>query len=83
MNDNRAALMKEVQIAQFSLIETNLYLDTHPCDEDAMKALDYYAEKLSDAMEKYEEQFGSLTAGSCIGTPFDWIKEPFPWETEC
>lgn len=83
MNDKRSALMREVQIAHFSLIETNLYLDTHPYDCEAMKALEYYGEKLACAIEKYEEECGSLTAGSVTDVPFDWVKTPFPWEMDC
>ncbi len=79
----REMLLKEVQMAQFAVVETNLYLDTHPCDEEAMKALEYYSEKLAVAIANYESECGSLYASSAEGTPFDWVKTPFPWETEC
>ena len=83
MNDKRASLMREVQIAHFSLIETNLYLDTHPFDCEALKALEYYSEKLACAIEKYEEEIGSLTVGAITDVPFEWVKTPFPWEMDC
>ena len=83
MNGNRNALMKEVQMATFSLVETNLYLDTHPYDCEAMKALEYYGEKLAQAIEKYEEECGALFADSVTTLPYDWVKTPFPWELEC
>ena len=83
MTDNRSTLMKEVQMARFSLVETNLYLDTHPYDCEAMMALEYYGEKLSAAIEKYEEECGALFADSVTSIPFDWVKNPFPWEVEC
>jgi spore coat protein JB len=78
-----AELMKNVQMAQFSLIETVLYLDTHPCDTDALSALEYYSEKLAIAIDEYEEQYGPLYASSCADAPFAWVKTPFPWELEC
>ncbi len=76
-------LMKEVQMAHFSLIEANLYLDTHPCDAEALKALEYYSEKLAVAIAKYEEECGPLFASSDTNAPFEWVKKPFPWEAEC
>ncbi len=81
MNDN--TLMKEVQMAQFSLVETNLYLDTHPDDTEALKAIEYYGERFAVAVEKYETECGALYAATASSAPFDWIKKPFPWETEC
>ena len=81
MMDN--TLMKDVQMAQFSLIETNLYLDTHPCDTEALNALGYYGEKLAAAIVKYEEECGPLYASSSISSPYEWVKKPFPWEMEC
>ena len=80
---NTDALMREVQIAQFSLIETRLYLDTHPCDTEAVNALAYYSEKLSAAVDRYEKECGMLTAEGFDREDFDWVKHPFPWETEC
>jgi spore coat protein JB len=76
-------LMREVQIAHFSLIETNLYLDTHPCDTEAIKALEYYGERLKEAVKRYEEECGMLAVTNYDGGDFDWVKKPFPWETEC
>ena len=76
-------LLREVQMAQFSLVETNLYLDTHPCDTEALEALEYYNEKLANAIEKYEEQCGPLYASSDSSAPYEWVKKPFPWELEC
>ncbi len=83
MKERNVSLMRDVQIAHFSLIETVLYLDTHPCDEEALKALEYYSDKLALAMAKYEEECGALHADSLTDKPFDWVKTPFPWELEC
>jgi spore coat protein JB len=78
-----AELMKNVQMAQFSLIETVLYLDTHPFDADALASLEYYSEKLAIAIEEYEAECGPLFAENSDKLPFAWVKTPFPWELEC
>ena len=82
MNAVKVSLMRDVQTAQFALIETVLYLDTHPYDCEAMKALEKYREKYAEAVEKYEESCGALYAASISDIPYDWVKTPFPWETE-
>ena len=82
MSDVKKDLMRDVQIAQFSVIETNLYLDTHPYDCEALKALEYYNERLVNAIEKYETECGALYSNSITDVPYDWVKKPFPWETE-
>ena len=83
MNGNKNNLMKEVQMATFSVIETNLYLDTHPYDCEAMKALEYYSERLANAIEEYERECGELYAGTSTAIPYDWVITPFPWEIDC
>ncbi len=82
MNKNRESLMRDVQISQFALVEANLYLDTHPDDCEAMKAIIDYSEKFSCAVEKYQENCGPLFADSSDSVPFEWVTSPFPWETE-
>ena len=82
MNALKGSLMKEVQMAQFALIEAILYLDTHPYDCEAMKALERYRDRFAEVVEKYEENCGALYADSITDIPFDWVKTPFPWETE-
>ena len=81
MNGNE--LMRKVQIAQFSVTEANLYLDTHPYDCEALAALEYYSDMLAEAIEKYESECGPLIAESSTEVPFEWVKAPFPWEIEC
>ena len=83
MNGNKNELLKEVQMATFSVVETNLYLDTHPFDCEAMKALEYYSEKRALAIEKYEDECGALFADSVTAIPYNWVNTPFPWEIEC
>lgn len=82
MNTAACSLMKEVQTAQFALVEANLYLDTHPYDCEAMKAFEKYSERFALAVAEYEEKCGALYADSITDIPFDWVKTPFPWETE-
>lgn len=81
---NRAKLIKEIQIASFAVVETNLYLDTHPYDEIALAALEKYSDMRKAAIKEYEALYGPIfpfnvdSGDSC----YKWVKEPFPWEKE-
>ena len=82
---NKAKLMREVQIATFRTVETNLYLDTHPYDSEALNALRKYEALRNEAISRYENAVGPVIA---YGAPkenencYKWVTEPFPWETE-
>ena len=81
----RDKLIKEIQIASFAVVETNLYLDTHPCDEIALEALKKYSEARKIAIKEYESLYGPIFSFDVTDTDSDcyrWVKEPFPWEKE-
>jgi len=51
MNDNkpcRQELMNRINAASFAVDDVKLFLDTHPCDKDAMEYFEKYQE-----MRKY------------------------------
>lgn len=48
---------------EFALVEANLFLDSHPDDQEALKYYSKYAGLLQEAKAAYEKQFGSLTPG--------------------
>ena len=79
--------MREIQIATFSAIETALYLDTHPCDAEAMAALAKYCAEKEEATARYEEEYGPITFCACnkdeangVKREFAWATTPWPWE---
>ena len=42
-NSTRQTLMKRVQMYEFALVEANLFLDSHPDDQEALKYYSKYA----------------------------------------
>ena len=80
----RDKLIKEIQIASFAVVEANLYLDTHPCDEIALAALRKYAEERKTAIKEYESLYGPIFPFNVSDGDdcYCWVKEPFPWEKE-
>ena len=85
VRSNKAKLMRDVQLATFRSVETNLYLDTHPYDNEALCALRKYEALRKEAVDKYETVFGPVLAYGAPkdnDTSYKWVTEPFPWEME-
>lgn len=75
--------MKNIYELGFVLTETNLYLDTHP---DDMEAIEYYAQikdKYCDYMTKYADYYGPLDKLHISNDNYwMWVATPMPWEME-
>ncbi|QIB68578.1 spore coat protein CotJB [Aminipila butyrica] len=80
---NRDELMLRVQMLSFVLVDTNLYLDTHPEDRAALGFFNKYNALYENAKMEYEAKFGPLTpAGTNDTNTWSWIDEPWPWQKE-
>ncbi|MGB4587632.1 MAG: spore coat protein CotJB [Clostridiaceae bacterium] len=76
--------LKELQELEFALIDLNLYLDTHPNDDEAMMKKATYMETLMELSTKYQENHTPLLARN-IKTNEDqnkWLNDPWPWENQ-
>ncbi len=72
-----------MNLAGLSLIHYDilLYLDTHPCDEEAIKAYKAYGEMCCEAKKEYEKKYGALTfVDDEDANYFNWACGPLPWE---
>lgn len=77
------AMLKKIQEIQFVAIELNLYLDTHPHDEEALAEYNETHMELHKLMEEYECEFGPLcNFGHAMGGEdcWLWLKGPWPWQ---
>lgn len=77
-------LMRQIQELQFSCLDLNLYLDTHPECKEALVYYNQLAMMLDKCKKMYEMQFGPLTnhGGSTSQFPWQWVESPWPWERE-
>mgnify|MGYP000107975274 CR=1 FL=1 len=57
-NTSRDALLMAVNQAGFAVTEANLYLDTHPCDSQAIAYLKQMSQAYADARNAYEASMG-------------------------
>lgn len=79
----REEALRQVQIYAFALKDTELFLDTHPSNADALTFYGDTREKYREAAAAYEAQFGPLRAtGTEIENGWSWVETPWPWEME-
>lgn len=76
-------LIHELQLIDFSMIDTILYLDAYPCSAEA---LDYY-HKLRCEKNKIQamlDQHGHpmTSQGNTSTSDWKWVEGPWPWELE-
>lgn len=78
----REELLKKLSAYSFAEKEWNLYLDTHPNDRDGLMMHRRMADKAKELSKEFEEKFGPLTTMNVTNTEcFDWIEEPWPWDS--
>lgn len=78
---NQKQLLMRINEVSFAMTEAVLFLDTHPCDKEAMEYYQKMRKLRKEAVDQYERQFGPLTADSVRNTPeWEWTKTPWPWE---
>jgi spore coat protein JB len=77
----RELLLRNIMALDFTLIDLNLYLNTHPRD---MKALSLFRQNVIKARQlrmQFERLYGPLCITNYEPTTYwKWIDSPWPWE---
>lgn len=82
MNE-KEKLLRLLSGTMFAAFETQLFLDTHKDNKEALKSFREYTTQAAKLKDEYEEKFGPLTSSDLYGdTRFEWTNSPWPWETE-
>ncbi|HCW05672.1 MAG TPA: spore coat protein CotJB [Clostridium sp.] len=79
---NKFKLLEQIMSIDFMIVDLNLYLNTHPMDKEAIAKHNSFTMQSKMLKESYERLYGPLTQGSASAYPWQWIKEPWPWEYE-
>ncbi len=86
MNENvnaREKLLNEIRELSFAALETNLFLDGHVNNSEAMKYFNKVTKELKEKTEKYEAEYGPLTASGNKGdNQWQWATAKWPWQME-
>jgi spore coat protein JB len=74
--------LEELQAVDFTLVELQQYLDTHPSDEAAKLQYNQIAEQRMTMVEPFEQKYGPLQhyGRSRTANPTDWSMTPWPWQ---
>lgn len=80
---NRQELLSHINQASFAVDDVKLYLDTHPCDTDALSFFREYSRQRNELLKEYAKVYGPLTidtADISCRDRWDWVNEPWPWQ---
>ncbi len=78
---NQKQLLMYITQVSFALDDVVLFLDTHPCDKDALEYYQKTKELREEAVNKYNREFGPLTTDSVNDSyRWSWVDAPWPWE---
>ena len=80
---NRQELLNHINQASFAVDDVKLYLDTHPCDTDALSFFREYSRQRNELLKEYAKVYGPLTidtADISCRDRLDWVNEPWPWQ---
>ena len=78
---DRRKMLEMVQALCFVVVDMQLYLDTHPCDADALAFYRNAVANYEKAKRQFEDMYGPLTAEQSLNEDrWDWADMPLPWE---
>ena len=78
---DRCKMLEWVQALCFVVVDMQLYLDTHPCDQEALAYHREAVENYEKAKRQFEDAFGPLTANASLDCDrWAWADMPLPWE---
>lgn len=78
----RKELLNWINVVSFAMDDAKLFLDTHPCDQDALDYFEEYKNQRMQALCEYAKYYGPLTLDTAH-TPsqhWQWINHPWPWQ---
>ncbi len=71
----------ELMALKFVIKELQLYLDTHPNDQEAFKALKDTIALEREGSRRYVKLYGPLTIQDVeVSDCYNWLCDPWPWE---
>ena len=79
---NRYDIERRISAYQFALYDLGLFLDSHPCDKEAMELRCVYQKKLQKLIDEYEQCYGKyiLTQQDVQESWKEWVCDPWPWD---
>lgn len=77
-------LLDWIDQVSFAVTELSLFLDTHPCDKEALACFDKYNKERQKALEVHNKLYGPLVMDTIHDSNYwCWATSPWPWEGGC
>jgi spore coat protein JB len=78
----RRQILDQLVSLEFTALELQLYLDTHPDDQRALADFNATVQEMAGVRELYESRYGPLLSYGFSSSPrsWQWIGEPWPWQ---
>lgn len=84
MKENqKQMLLDRIRAYEFSAVELNLFLDSHPGEQRAVNDFNMFVRQIAALKCEYERLYGPLINFGFSGPsrcPWQWIEDPWPWE---
>jgi spore coat protein JB len=82
VNKEQVELLQKLRALEFAAIDLNLFLDTHPECQEALRDYNCIVRELGDVRAAYEAKYGpTLNFGlSQSKMGWRWIDGPWPWQ---
>lgn len=78
--EEKRALLHEIRVCTFALIEAKLFLDSHPDDRQAIAFYRKHRETLRQLENKWENCTGEMFNKNA--SRWTWVDTPWPWQSE-
>lgn len=78
----RSQMLQYINEVSFAVNDILLYLDTHPCDMEAIEFYRKNVEKRNAALCDFAKFYGPLTvdtADQSQNSSWEWVMQPWPW----
>lgn len=80
---HQVQILRQIQEMEFVATELQLFLDTHPEDQQALAMFNKTHNELMQLVRTYEQTYGPIL--SCGFSPnihnyWRWVESPWPWE---
>ena len=75
-------LLYQVMAYSFAVNDLNLYLDLHPDNKEVFDLFKKYVIEEKNLCNEYVKKYGPLEVNETMGTKFNWIDSPWPWDNK-
>ena len=80
--DEQEKLLYQIMALSFIINDLNLYLDLHPDEKQVFDLFKKYVNEEKELCQMYVKKYGPLEVTETLGSKFNWINSPWPWDTK-